>query len=143
MTGLSKPYFRFRRFTLMVQMKKLICLSYNSSTSSWKLWRWVRLDLIFTIRFSRSAHLRIYLSLETLTSIIRSERSILAELIELTVTCFYWLSLNSKVDATFHCRVFNYSRADWASLLDHLKYFIDLWTWYFRWCCIILWVAPG
>ena len=40
MTGLSKPYFRFRRFTLMVQMKKLICLSYNSSTSSWKLWRW-------------------------------------------------------------------------------------------------------
>ena len=30
--------------------KKMISISYGSSTSSWKLWRWIELDLIFTIR---------------------------------------------------------------------------------------------
>ena len=49
-TSLSELCLSFRRFILLVQMKKVISMNYGSSASSWKLWRWVRLDLIFTIR---------------------------------------------------------------------------------------------
>ena len=35
---------------LLVQTKKVISMNYSSSTSSWKPWRWVRLDLILTMR---------------------------------------------------------------------------------------------
>ena len=49
-TSLSELYFRFRRFILLVQMKKLISINYGSSTSCWKPWRWVRLDLILSMR---------------------------------------------------------------------------------------------
>ena len=45
-TSLSELYFRFRRFILLVQTKKVISMNYGSSTSSWKPWRWVRLDLM-------------------------------------------------------------------------------------------------
>ena len=38
--------FRFRRFILLVQMKKVISMNYDSSTSCWKPWWWVRLDMI-------------------------------------------------------------------------------------------------
>ena len=48
--SLSELYFRFRRFILLVQMKKVISMNYGSSTSSWKPWRWMRLDLIFSMR---------------------------------------------------------------------------------------------
>ena len=48
--SLSEHYFRFRGFILLVQMKKVISMSYGSSTRSWKLWRWVRLDLMLTMR---------------------------------------------------------------------------------------------
>ena len=43
-------YFRIRRFFSLVQMKKVISMNYGSSTSSWKWCRWVRLDLILSIR---------------------------------------------------------------------------------------------
>ena len=43
-------YFRFRRLILLVKTKKVISMSCGSSTSSWKPWRWVRLDLVFTMR---------------------------------------------------------------------------------------------
>ena len=46
-TSLSELYFRSRRFILMVQMKKVIFMKYGSSSSSWKPWILVRLDLIF------------------------------------------------------------------------------------------------
>ena len=49
-TSLSKLYCRFRRFILLVQRKKVISMSCNSWTSSWKPWKWVRLDLILTMR---------------------------------------------------------------------------------------------
>ena len=49
-TSQSKIYFRFKRFLLLVQMKKVISMNYGSSTSSWKLWRWVRLGLILSLR---------------------------------------------------------------------------------------------
>ena len=49
-TSLSEVYFRIRRFILLVQMKKVISMNYGSSTSSWKPWRWKRLDLIFSMR---------------------------------------------------------------------------------------------
>ena len=38
---------RFRRFIVLVQMKKVISMNYGRS--SWKSWRWVRLDLVFTM----------------------------------------------------------------------------------------------
>ena len=47
-TSLPELYFRFRRFILSVQMKKVISMNEDSCTSGWKPWRWVRLDLIFT-----------------------------------------------------------------------------------------------
>ena len=49
-TSLSELYFRFRRFILLVQMKKVISMNYDSSTICWKPWRWVRLGLILTMR---------------------------------------------------------------------------------------------
>ena len=49
-TSLSERYIRVRRFILLVQTKKVISMNYSSSTSSWKPWRWVRLDLILTMR---------------------------------------------------------------------------------------------
>ena len=49
-TSLSELYFRIRRFILLVQTKKVISMNYGSSTSSRKPWRWVRLDLIFSMR---------------------------------------------------------------------------------------------
>ena len=39
-----------RRFILLVQTKTRISMNYDSSKSSWKPWRWVRLDLIFSRR---------------------------------------------------------------------------------------------
>ena len=44
------PYFRFRRFILLVHMKKVVSNNYGSSRSCWKPWRWVRLDLILSMR---------------------------------------------------------------------------------------------
>ena len=49
-TSLSELYFRFRRFIFLVQTKKVISMNYGSSTSSWKQWRSVRLDLILSMR---------------------------------------------------------------------------------------------
>ena len=48
-TSLPELYFRFRRFILLVQMKKMISMRYGSSISSWKPWRWMRLNLILTM----------------------------------------------------------------------------------------------
>ena len=47
---LSELYFRLRRFILLVQKNKVISMSYGSSTSTWKLKRKVRLELIFMMR---------------------------------------------------------------------------------------------
>ena len=49
-TSLSEIYFRIIRFILLVQTKKGISVNYGSSTNSWKPWRWVRLDLISSMR---------------------------------------------------------------------------------------------
>ena len=49
-TSLSELYFRIRRFMLLLQTKKVISMNYGSSTSSWKPWRWERLNPIFTMR---------------------------------------------------------------------------------------------
>ena len=38
------------RIILMVQTKKVISMNYGNSASSWKPWRWMRLDLIFSMR---------------------------------------------------------------------------------------------
>ena len=43
-------YYRIRRFTLLIQTKKMISMNYGRSTGSWKLRIWVKLDLIFSMR---------------------------------------------------------------------------------------------
>ena len=48
-TSLSELYFRIRRFILLVKMEKMISMNYGSSKRSWKPWRWMRLDLIFSM----------------------------------------------------------------------------------------------
>ena len=48
LTSLSELYLGFRRF-LLVQTK-VICMNYGSSRSCWKPWRWLRFDLIITMR---------------------------------------------------------------------------------------------
>ena len=68
-TSLPELYFRFRRFILLVQMKKGISMNYGSNTSSWKPWRWVRLDLILLMR---DIHINCNLSL--LTKLTSSSR---------------------------------------------------------------------
>ena len=50
------------RFILLVQMKKVISMNYSSNTSSWKPWRWVRLDLILMMTDIR-VYFRLKLSL--------------------------------------------------------------------------------
>ena len=47
-TSLSELYFRYRRFILLVQTKKVTSMNYGSSTSSWNPSRWVRFHLILT-----------------------------------------------------------------------------------------------
>ena len=49
-TSLSELSFTFKRFITLVQMKKVISMNYGSSTTSWKLWTWVRLDLILMMK---------------------------------------------------------------------------------------------
>ena len=49
-TTLPELYFRFRRFILLVQTTKVIVMNHDSSTSSWKPWRRVWLDLILSTR---------------------------------------------------------------------------------------------
>ena len=49
-TSLSELYFGIRRFIFLVQLKKVISMNYGSTTSSRKWWRWVKLDLIFSVR---------------------------------------------------------------------------------------------
>ena len=48
-TSLSELHFTDKRFILLVQTKEVVSMTYGSSTSSWKPWRWMGLDLIITI----------------------------------------------------------------------------------------------
>ena len=48
-TSLSEPYHKIRWFFWLVETKKVISVNYGSSTSSWKPWRWMRLDLIVSM----------------------------------------------------------------------------------------------
>ena len=59
-----------RRFFFLVQMKKVISMNDGSSTSSWKPWRWVRLDLTFSMR-----DIYINSDLNSLTKLTSSSRS--------------------------------------------------------------------
>ena len=71
-TSLSELDFRFRRFILLVQTKKVISMNYGSCTSSWKPCRWVRLDLILTMR---DTYIYIKPNLKLLTKFTSSSRS--------------------------------------------------------------------
>ena len=69
-TNLPELYFKFRRFILLVQTQKVISVNYSLSTSSWKPWRWVRLDLILLMR-----DIYINFNLNPLTKFTSSSRS--------------------------------------------------------------------
>ena len=69
-TSLSRLYFRFRRFIMLVRMKKMISMSYGSRTRSWKPWKWVRFDLILIMRV-----IHINSNLEQFTKFTSSSRS--------------------------------------------------------------------
>ena len=70
MNSLAELYFRFKRFVLLVQTKKVISMNYGSSTSCWKPWRSVRFDLILTMR-----DIYINSNLNPLTKFTSSSRS--------------------------------------------------------------------
>ena len=57
-SSLSELSFRFR-FILLVQTKKVISMNYDSSTNSWKPCRWMRLDLILTMRIYLNSKLNL------------------------------------------------------------------------------------
>ena len=63
-------YFRFRSFILSVKTNKVISMNYGSNTSSWKPWRWVRLDLILLM-----SDIYINSNLNPLTKFASSSRS--------------------------------------------------------------------
>ena len=69
-TSLSKLHVRFRRFILLAQTKKVISMNYDSTTSSRKPWRWLRLDLILLTR-----DIYINFNLNPLTKFTSSSRS--------------------------------------------------------------------
>ena len=69
-TNLSERYFTFRKIILLLQIKKAVSMNYGSSTSSWKSWRWVRFDLIFTMR-----NIYINSNLNQITKFTNSSRS--------------------------------------------------------------------
>ena len=68
--SLSELYFRIRRFFPLLQMKKVISMNNSSSTRSWKPWRWMRLDLMFSMR-----DIYINSNLKPLTKLTSSSRS--------------------------------------------------------------------
>ena len=67
---MSECYFRFKRFILLVQTKRVISMNYGRSTSSWKPWRRVRIHLIFTM-----SYIYINSNLHPLTEFTSSSRS--------------------------------------------------------------------
>ena len=68
--ALSELYFRLRRFVLLVKTKQAISMNYGNSTSCWKPWRCVRLDVIPLIR-----DIYINSNLNSLTKFTSSSRS--------------------------------------------------------------------
>ena len=69
-TSLFELYFRITRFILLVQTKTVISMNYGSSTSCWKPWWWVRLDMTFSMR-----DIHINSNLNPLTKCTSSSRS--------------------------------------------------------------------
>ena len=67
---ITNTSFKFTRFTLLAQSKKLISMRYGCNMRSSKPWRWVKLNLTFTMR-------DIYISsnLNPLTKFTSSSRS--------------------------------------------------------------------
>ena len=49
-TSLPELHFRSKRFIMLIQTKEVVSMSYGSSASRWKPWRWMRLGLIFAVK---------------------------------------------------------------------------------------------
>ena len=69
-TSLCELYFRIRRYILLVQMKKVISMHSGSSTSSWKPWIWVKLEVNITMR-----DIHINVNMNPLTKFTSSSRT--------------------------------------------------------------------
>ena len=69
-SNLLELYFRIRRFILLVQTKKVISMNCGRNTRNWKPRRWIRLDLIFSMR-----DIYINSNLNPLTKFTSSSRS--------------------------------------------------------------------
>ena len=80
-------YYRIRRFTLLIQTKKMISMNYGRSTGSWKLRIWVKLDLIFSMR-----DIYINSNLNPLTKFTNSSKSTkLKDILSWSITIpIYW-----------------------------------------------------
>ena len=106
-TSLPELYFRFRRFIFLIQIKKVILMNYGSSTSCWKPWRWVRLDIILLMK-----DIYINSNMNPLTKFTSSSKA---------------LSLN----ISSHGRSLNLSLFLFFSLMQHCKYqnyFVFCWA---------------
>ena len=119
-TSSSEIFFTFRRYILLVQTKKVISMNYVSSTSSWKLWKWVRLDLMLTMRDvdidsilkplakfisnSRSTEFKDILtwniSQMIRKTILISTRIIISYVMERHISYWFWQKVNGKWENT-------------------------------------------
>ena len=99
-TNLPELYLRFRRFVLLVQTTtKKRFLSTVSSTSCWKPWRWVRFNLIPTMR-----DLYINSNLNPLTKFICSSRS--TEFKDMLAWNISQMIMKCRIQGTFGASIF-------------------------------------
>ena len=95
-TSLSELYFRNRRFILLVHTKKVISTYYGSSTSSWKPWRGVRVDLILSMR---DTYINIYKLLAKFTSSSRStEFKVISNAMKWDILFWVYWKVNGSCD---------------------------------------------
>ena len=113
-TSLFELYFRIRRFILLVQTKKVISMNYGSSTISWKPWRWVRLDLIFSMK-----NLYINCNLNPLTKFTSTEfKNILPWNISQMISKTIRISTSKLSNETGH-PVMNLMESQWRLRQQH------------------------
>ena len=107
-TNLPELYLRFRRFVLLVQTTtKKRFLSTVSSTSCWKPWRWVRFNLIPTMR-----DLYINSNLKPLTKFICSSRS--TEFKDMLAWNISQMIMKCRIQGTFGASIPVWAAKKWA-----------------------------
>ena len=109
------------RFILLVKTRKVISMNYGSSRSSWKAWRWVKLDLIFCMRdrFINS-------NLNPLTKLNSSSRSTefkdippwkISEIVTKTIPMSTKIVISSAMKQGIPLRIWSKVNGNWANNL--------------------------